>query len=111
MTGEQLAWYDGKEGRPAYFGLAGKIYDASASKLWKQGVHMGRHNAGMDLTEALKLAPHGSEKITPLPEAGALVAKEPRRTPLHERVFLFMAYLNLSIVFLIVLIVALWRWS
>ena len=110
LTGDQLASYDGKEGRPAYFGFEGKLYDASASKLWKQGVHMGRHNAGMDLTEALKLAPHGPEKVAALPGVGALVADTARRAPLHERVFFFMAYMNLSVVFLIVLIIALWRW-
>jgi predicted heme/steroid binding protein len=110
LTAEQLASYDGKEGRPAYFGFEGKLYDASASKLWKQGVHMGRHNAGMDLTEALKLAPHGSDKIAAMPGVGTLVADAARRAPLHERVFFFMAYMNLSIVFLVVLILALWRW-
>ena len=111
LTGDQLASFDGKEGRPAYFGFEGKLYDASASKLWKQGVHMGRHNAGMDLTEALKLAPHGSDKVAAMPAVGALVAETARRAPLHERVFFFMAYMNLSIVFLIVLILALWRWA
>ena len=111
LTRDQLASCDGKEGRPAYFGFEGRLYDASASKLWKQGVHMGRHNAGMDLTEALKLAPHGSEKVAAMPGVGALVADAARRAPLHERVFLFMAYMNLSIVFLIVLIIALWRWT
>jgi len=110
LTGDQLASYDGKEGRPALFGFEGKLYDASASKLWKQGVHMGRHNAGMDLTEALKLAPHGAEKVTAMPAVGVLVAAGARRAPLHERVFFFMAYMNLSIVFLVVLILALWRW-
>ena len=111
LTGDQLASYDGKEGRPAFFGYEGKLYDATASKLWKQGVHMGRHNAGMDLTEALKLAPHGSEKIAALPQVGTLVADAAWRAPLHERVFFFMAYMNLSIVFLVVLVLALWRWS
>ena len=111
LTGDQLASYDGKEGRPAYFGFEGKLYDATASKLWKQGVHMGRHNAGMDLTEALKLAPHGPEKVLAMPGVGVLVADAARRAPLHERVFFFMAYLNLTIVFLIVLILALWRWA
>ena len=111
LTGEELASYDGKEGRPAFFGYEGKLYDATASRLWRQGMHMGRHNAGMDLTEALKLAPHGPEKVVALPEVGALLADAERRAPLHERVFFFMAYMNLSIVFLIVFIVALWRWS
>jgi len=111
MTGDELASYDGKEGRPAFFGYEGKLYDATASKLWKQGVHMGRHNAGMDLTEALKLAPHGSEKVAAMPEVGMLVADAARKAPLHERVFFFMAYMNLTIVFLVVLILALWRWA
>lgn len=108
---DELATCDGKEGRPAWFAYQGKIYDATASRLWKQGVHMGRHNAGEDLTEALKLAPHGSEKVAMMPEVGALVAQADRKAPLHERVFFFMAYMNLSIVFLVVLILALWRWA
>jgi len=111
LTAEQLTSYDGKEGRPAYFGFEGRLYDATASRLWKQGVHMGRHNAGMDLTEALNLAPHGPEKVLAMPEMGMLLDEEGgRRAPLHERVFFFMAYMNLSVVFLIVLILALWRW-
>ena len=111
LTVDELGSCDGKEGRPAFFAFQGKLYDATASKLWKQGVHMGRHNAGEDLTEALKLAPHGSEKVALLPEVGALAAHAERKAPLHERVFFFMAYMNLSIVFLIVLILALWRWA
>ena len=107
---EQLASHDGSEGRPALFAYQGKLYDATASALWKQGVHMGRHHAGQDLTDALELAPHGSEKMQALREVGALLAQADRKTPLHERVFLIMAYLNLSIVFLIVLILSLWRW-
>jgi len=46
-----------------------------------------------------------------LPEVGALVSQAGRKAPLHERVFFFMAYMNLSIVFLVVLILALWRWA
>jgi predicted heme/steroid binding protein/uncharacterized membrane protein len=111
LAPEELAWYDGNQGRPALFAYQGKLYDASASKLWRQGVHMGRHHAGQDLTEALKLAPHGSEKITNLQEVGSLLTHANHRSPLHERVFFFMAYLNLSIVFLIVLILSLWRWA
>jgi len=110
LTPEELASYDGKEGRPAYFAYQGKLYDATGSRLWKNGSHMGRHQAGQDLSEALKLAPHGSDKLTPLPEVGTLLASGPQKPPLHERVFFALAYLNLTIVFLIVLIIALWRW-
>jgi predicted heme/steroid binding protein len=110
LSEDQLLTCDGKEGHPAYFGYQGKVYDASASKLWKQGVHMGRHNCGMDLTAALDLAPHGPDKVLAMPEVGALLAEGERRAPLHERVFFVMAYMNLTIVFLIVLVLALWRW-
>lgn len=111
FTVDRLASGDGKEGRPAFFAYQGKIYNVTGSRLWKQGSHMGRHQAGQDLTEALNLAPHGPDKITPFPEVGTLVTEEMRKPPLHERVFFMMAYMNLTIVFLIVLIVALWRWG
>ncbi|MBC8017846.1 MAG: N-6 DNA methylase [Verrucomicrobia bacterium] len=39
-----------------------------------------------------------------------LVVAGPRKAPLHERVFFFMAHMNLTIVFLIILILSLWRW-
>ena len=111
LTADELASCDGKEGRPALFAYQGKLYEATGSRLWKQGVHMGRHNAGEDLTEALKLAPHGFDKVATLPEVGALVAQVARKAPLHERVFFFMAFMNLTMVFLIVFILALWRWA
>ncbi|HXE96211.1 MAG TPA: hypothetical protein VN642_07390, partial [Dongiaceae bacterium] len=111
LTEEELASCDGKEGRPAYFAFGGKIFDATSSNLWKQGVHMGRHNAGVDLTEALKLAPHGDDKISAMREVGALIAVGPRKMEPHEKVFYFMAYMNLTIVLVIVLILSLWRWG
>jgi predicted heme/steroid binding protein/uncharacterized membrane protein len=111
LTLEDLSSYDGKEGRPAYFAFEGKIYDATQSPLWKQGVHMGRHTAGCDLTEALKQAPHGWEKVTAMKAVGALIAASQRKAPLHERVFFFMAHMNLAIVFIIILILSLWRWG
>lgn len=111
LTPEELAACDGSEGRPAYFAYRGKIYDATRSLLWRQGVHMGRHNAGTDLSEALKLAPHGADKVSAMQEVGALIAAGPRKRLLHERVFYCMAYMNLTIVLVIILILALWRWG
>jgi predicted heme/steroid binding protein/uncharacterized membrane protein len=110
MDAEELALCDGKEGRPALFAHEGTIYDAGASRLWKQGSHMGRHQAGSDLTDVLSQAPHGAELMARLPAVGRLVSGVVRPAPLHERVFFFMAYMNLTIVFLIVLILAIWRW-
>jgi predicted heme/steroid binding protein len=107
----ELSLYDGLEGRPAYFSYDGKVYDASASRLWKNGVHMGRHHAGADLTEELKLAPHGDDKITAMPVAAALVGhEESAGMTLPEKTFYVMAYLNLAAVFSIIFILALWRW-
>lgn len=111
LTLEDLTAFDGKDGRPAYFAFEGKVYDATQSKLWKQGVHMGRHQAGNDLTEALKLAPHGLEKVTAMTAVGEVIAAGLRKAPLHERVFFFMAHMNLTIVFIIILILSLWRWG
>lgn len=110
FTLDDLAAYDGKDGHLAYFAFEGKVYDATQSKLWKQGTHMGRHNAGNDLTEALNLAPHGREKMADMTEVGNLGASGTRKAPLHERVFFFMAHMNLTIVFIIILILSLWRW-
>lgn len=111
LTLEELASFDGKEGRPAWFAFEGMIYDTTQSQLWKQGLHMGRHTAGNNLTEALKLAPHGRENVTAMTVVGALIAATPRKVPLHERVFFFMAHMNLAIVIIIILILSLWRWG
>lgn len=111
LTPEELAVCDGQEGRPAYFAFEGKIYDTAGSRFWKQGLHMGRHKAGSDLSDALKQAPHGRDKVTAMRQVGILIAAAPPTKELHEKVFYFMAYMNLSIVYAIVLILALWRWG
>ena len=58
MTLEELASYDGRDGRPAYIAVNGKIYDVSASPRWQNGFHPPDHQAGRDLTEELSKAPH-----------------------------------------------------
>jgi predicted heme/steroid binding protein len=111
LTLAELSQFDGMEGRPAYFSYGGKVFDATTSKLWKNGVHMGRHHAGEDLTEELKLAPHGDDKITAMPVAAILVGKEEFvYMTVPEKAFYVMAYLNLAAVFSIIFILALWRW-
>lgn len=111
LTLEELTAYDGKVGRPTWFAFEGKIYDATESRLWKEGTHMGRHNAGNDLTAALAQAPHGREKIAAMTIVGEITVSSHRTVPLHERVFFFMAHMNLTIVFMIILILSLWRWG
>ena len=58
MTPEELKQYDGRDGRKAYVAVGGKIYDVSDSPLWSDGDHQGEHQAGSDLTEEMKTAPH-----------------------------------------------------
>lgn len=111
LTAGELSSFDGKDGRPAYFAYQGRIYDATGNKLWKGGRHVGKHQAGFDLTEALPMAPHGEEKIAPLPIVGRFIETgEAGKKPCHEKGFYFMTYLNLFLVFCILLIISLWRW-
>jgi predicted heme/steroid binding protein/uncharacterized membrane protein len=67
-----LARSDGAEGRPARIAHAGAVYDVGASKLWRGGLHMGRHRAGTDLTAAIAAAPHGPEVLERVPRVGTL---------------------------------------
>lgn len=111
LTIEELHSFSGSEGKPAFIVYKGKIYDVSKSRLWKDGAHARKHHAGSDLTDALKTAPHGEEKVLSMPEVGKLIAtgtKIPR--PLPERIFYTLAYLNLGFVFLITFVIALWKW-
>jgi predicted heme/steroid binding protein len=111
LTPEELAYYDGKEGRPGFIAYEGTIYDVSKSGIWYDGVHFFRHPAGADLTRFLKLAPHGEENILKMPEVGHLVGSEMKNANLKfKKLFYFFAYFNLTLVFLIILILALWRW-
>jgi predicted heme/steroid binding protein len=111
LTVTELSRFDGKDGRPAYFAYDGQVFDATESKLWKKGLHMGRHNAGEDLTDALKLAPHGSDKIMGMPVAARIVqGDESTGMTLPQKIFYILAYLNLTAVAGILLILALWRW-
>lgn len=60
---KQLMQNNGKDGKPTYVTVDGKIYDLSASKLWKNGAHMNRHHAGEDLSDSFAAAPHGKEVL------------------------------------------------
>lgn len=109
FTAETLGGFDGKEGRRCYFAYNGKVYDASDSRMWRDGVHMQRHQAGTDLTEALSLAPHAAEVMERLPQVGDFRAGGAGPAP-EARLFYLIAYMNLGIVFIILFILALWRW-
>jgi predicted heme/steroid binding protein len=110
-TIDGLCQFDGKDGRPAYIAYQGTIYDVTKSRLWKNGAHVTKHAAGNDLTDVLKNAPHGEDKITAMPRVGKLLASsEKAEQPFHMKLFYFFAYMNLFLVFIITFVIALWRW-
>ena len=69
---EELARYNGKNGAPAYVAYKGKVYDVSASFIWRNGRHQVLHNAGLDLTNSLEQAPHGAAMLERFPVIGTL---------------------------------------
>jgi predicted heme/steroid binding protein/uncharacterized membrane protein len=78
-TFQELAEQNGKDGRPALVAVDRKVYDVSASKRWAHGTHMKRHQAGQDLSDDIKAAPHGLEVFDRVALVGKYV--EPSREP------------------------------
>ncbi|QWR78893.1 hypothetical protein E2O03_004750 [Candidatus Magnetomonas plexicatena] len=112
FTLEEIAECDGKEGRPAFVLYNGDVYDFTASKMWKDGKHAGKHLAGFDHTESLKQAPHGEDKLARYPKVGKLVEKQAEsKEPFHKRLFYFFVYLNLFLVIAVLFVISLWRWA
>jgi len=72
FTLEELAKFDGQEGRPAYVAYKGKVYDVSENAIWDEGDHLGMHEAGKDLTADMEDAPHEEDNILEMPVVGEL---------------------------------------
>jgi len=72
MTIEELARFDGCDDRAAYVAINGVIYDVSTSQRWRDGDHEGVHQAGRDLTEELKSAPHVRILVERFPIVGKI---------------------------------------
>jgi predicted heme/steroid binding protein/uncharacterized membrane protein len=75
---EELSKFDGKEGRRAYIGYKGQVYDVTDSRLWKNGQHVKRHFAGRDLTDDLEKAPHTDEVFSRITPVDALTESVPQ---------------------------------
>lgn len=72
LTLEELAEYNGQDGKPAYVAVDGIVYDVTKVPNWKGGKHNG-FEAGNDLTEAIKtMSPHGVSKLKGLPVVGKI---------------------------------------
>lgn len=69
---EELAAFDGKDGRPAYIAVDGIVYDVTDSAFWKGGAHNG-FAAGKDLTDEIKTkSPHGVAMLERVPVVGEI---------------------------------------
>jgi predicted heme/steroid binding protein len=108
-TLEELRDHDGSKGGRVLIAAHGKVYDVSASPMWKEGMHAGRHKAGEDLTEYLKGAPHEPDVLDRYQKVGELVETSATVPPV-VRIFTVNAYFNLIGCFLIILVLVLWRW-
>jgi len=73
---EELKKHNGKQSPSIYVAHQGRVFDVSSSRYWKTGVHMRRHEAGADLTEEIKGAPHGDEVFQRVTQVGVLLPEK-----------------------------------
>ena len=99
MTAEELARFNGKDGQPAYVAVNNVLYDVSASAMWLNGNHLDQHQAGQDLTEELKSAPHVRKVIERFPTVGRLEQKQkPAAGSAAKPVFIVIGLLVIALV-------------
>lgn len=102
--------HDGREGRPAWVKVGDTLHDLTASPRWAEGTHFRRHQAGEDLTAALKSAPHGPEKLEGFPSF-SLTEKSLQKESAEVRLLYLMAYVNLFVALGVLLVIAWMRWG
>jgi predicted heme/steroid binding protein/uncharacterized membrane protein len=78
---QNIAEYNGRDNKPTYIVYKGRVYDVTASKLWRDGFHMKRHHAGQDLTDFFPAAPHGEEVFSRYPQVGEFRAQDQPSLP------------------------------
>jgi predicted heme/steroid binding protein len=83
----------------------GVVYDLTDSRIWRNGRHARRHDAWSDLSGEMAEAPHGPEVLDRFP---VVEGTKPVMFPV-QRVFVAVAYGNLALVLLVLLVVAFWR--
>ncbi len=113
FTIAELAQFDGKEGRPVYIAVKGKVYDASNSRMWRTGKHGAGHLAGTDLTESIAKAPHTEDVLSRLPILGTLAKPESAQQKLLrqiDRLHPHATFVHLSIAYAVASPVAFLAW-
>jgi len=69
----QLALRNGQDRPEIWCAYQGRIYDVSASRLWRNGKHY-EHWAGQDLTTELADAPHTAQVFDKFEVVGLLLS-------------------------------------
>jgi len=73
---------DGSSGKQSCVAVDGCVYNVSGSKMWKGGLHMKRHRAGLDLSGDIAAAPHGKEVLERVPRVGTLQKEAAAERPM-----------------------------
>lgn len=71
FTGEELSYYDGTNGKPAYVAVNGIVYDVSLEPTWGGASHFGLLS-GKDVTEQFNRCHGNIQVLSKLPKAGEL---------------------------------------
>ncbi len=74
FTIEELAEFNGKDGKSAYVAVDGVVYDLTKVGAWKKGVHHGI-KAGTDASKKITSSPHGKQVLKKVPVVGKLAQK------------------------------------
>jgi predicted heme/steroid binding protein/uncharacterized membrane protein len=74
---EELSDFNGQSGKSAYIAFKDRVFDVTGSRLWPNGEHMMRHEAGRDLTDDFKNAPHNVDVLDRFPQVGTVKKDEP----------------------------------
>jgi predicted heme/steroid binding protein len=110
MTLEELEKFDGSSDE-TFIAYAGVVFDVSNSRLWKGGLHMRKHNAGTDLTQVLREAPHGPQVLDAF-QAVSRIKQEKEKISGNwvVRIFKAAAVINFICALVTVLLSALIAW-
>ncbi|MBV6641496.1 MAG: cytochrome b5 [Cyclobacteriaceae bacterium] len=68
----ELALRNGQDREEVWIAYKGNIYDVTASRLWRNGMHY-EHWAGQDLTDELPDAPHTEQVFERYNKIGELI--------------------------------------
>jgi len=105
MTAEELASFTGKRGCPRTL-LQGEDLRRYAQPDVESGSHLGKHQAGFDLTDFLNSLHTGRPGLsTPRRRETPGPGRAGREAP-HLKAFYFMTFLNLFLVLAVLLIIA-----